>query len=597
MRVPLIILQEKVVSNLVYSIKSCLFSNSNIKLLELSGFPLTEKCLEVLEKSLHGNRSLTTLSLARTSIADRGISILLRGLKNSVSLSHLNFSSCNLTYKSAILLSDLLKTHSVRQQSEDWSHTLRLYSKLESSKIEFVKKKGIKRLNLCCNNFGNRGCEILTETLREEVGLKVLELQYNNVSDSGGRLVEQMLFCNKEILNFDLRNNLVGPILMNKSSSLSPIDLPFEPLDKNDPLKETYINFNLNGKRHFHQTISSINKRVLLYQKTQSATSRNTRTCNENSSALKTGCKKSHQNFDSKTYNCAFSQISPIISEKKKESVDFNEDQLAVIPNVEWIHEDENFNIDINNLHKNNRRSFDNDVEQSKEDHTLIFNGPSENLKPFSSDLRYINKFHESNIEINSSKYRQSAHVGNGDNYSTATLQSYSKKNNESHLDNRDERKKIFVDQKKFNKYNLQKENLDDVLSDEDKIWRNIVIEKNLDTMENDLHSYKSSAWEDGDPYSKEILKSKYIQNNPEATEISRNHSLRLSELEISGKDEIREKEKLKGDTIEKRTKKKSKKVAKLSTNGEVDTLLDLFEISLGTFNLLLDKLEGQKIK
>lgn len=72
-RIPAILLHARISNSLMSSIKSCLCVNQNIRVLDLSGFPLKMKALQLLEKALFGNKSLKFISLARTCIGDAGL--------------------------------------------------------------------------------------------------------------------------------------------------------------------------------------------------------------------------------------------------------------------------------------------------------------------------------------------------------------------------------------------------------------------------------------------------------------------------------------------------------------------------------------------
>lgn len=91
------------------SITSSLMVNRNITMLELNGFPLTEKALYFLNKGLEHNQSITHLALARTAIGDDGVAELAHGIRVHPTLSCINLSACKLTARSAAILSDILK--------------------------------------------------------------------------------------------------------------------------------------------------------------------------------------------------------------------------------------------------------------------------------------------------------------------------------------------------------------------------------------------------------------------------------------------------------------------------------------------------------
>ncbi|KAJ3140818.1 hypothetical protein HK100_008989 [Physocladia obscura] len=83
----------------------------------------------------------------------------------------------------------------------------------------------IRRLNLCCNNLGDKGLEILMEGLSEEIGILAIDAQYNDISDAGGRIVEQIVRLNGELVIVDLRNNNLDAILLRIITSLLQVNM------------------------------------------------------------------------------------------------------------------------------------------------------------------------------------------------------------------------------------------------------------------------------------------------------------------------------------------------------------------------------------
>jgi Ran GTPase-activating protein (RanGAP) involved in mRNA processing and transport len=192
------------------SITSCLMVNRNITMLELNGFPLTEKALYFLNKGLEHNQSITHLALARTAIGDDGVAELAHGIRVHPALSIINLSACKLTAKSASILADILKvkffnkppaerqrvltvqpniskSQAIQRQSEQWATTLRIHKKKDLERLKLsssttpvatatsvgvIYKNTLKRINLSCNLLGNDGCEVFVDALKEEIGLR-----------------------------------------------------------------------------------------------------------------------------------------------------------------------------------------------------------------------------------------------------------------------------------------------------------------------------------------------------------------------------------------------------------------------------------------
>ncbi|KAJ3331098.1 Centrosomal protein of 78 kDa [Blyttiomyces sp. JEL0837] len=268
-KAPALLRLSRVSIYLISAIRNCLQRSNAITCLELAGFNLSPKALDLLGKGLAGNTSIKELSLARSHIGDDGLYAITSGIKAAKSLTYVNLSACRLTSRGAFILSELLKSQAVQRQAARWVHTLRahpadplregyvtidkpipisphpsrLNSRVQShqsithinslsnvyinhnsdlmasavptsSAVTSTTPTPIRRLNLCCNDFGDEGIETLFDGLNEEMGLMALDLQFCDVSDAGARIIQQVLGLNRELVVVDLRNNVVDPILM-----------------------------------------------------------------------------------------------------------------------------------------------------------------------------------------------------------------------------------------------------------------------------------------------------------------------------------------------------------------------------------------------
>ena len=68
----------------------------------------------------------------------------------------------------------------------------------------------LQRLTLNTNSIGDEGVDILMDLLSEQVGLIALDLQNNNISINGAKMVLSMLELNEEIQIVDIRLNSFG---------------------------------------------------------------------------------------------------------------------------------------------------------------------------------------------------------------------------------------------------------------------------------------------------------------------------------------------------------------------------------------------------
>ncbi|KAI8611742.1 hypothetical protein BC830DRAFT_634822 [Chytriomyces sp. MP71] len=265
----------RVAMKLVGAIKDTLIRSSRITALELAGVHFTQSALNVLQRGLAGNETLIELSLARSNIGDGGLFILIPGIKAAKSLCNINLAACQLTSQGAGFLSDLIKSQAVQRQAAKWVSTLRAHP-LDPMREGYVTQDiyaaavagptleiplgtptPIRRLNLCCNLLGDMGLDILLDGLVEEIGMLAVDVQYNDITDAGGRIVEQLVRINGELVIVDLRNNRIDPILLRIITSLLQVNMtrrvrassvPFKTknrsivtwLSESHPLESTY---------------------------------------------------------------------------------------------------------------------------------------------------------------------------------------------------------------------------------------------------------------------------------------------------------------------------------------------------------------------
>ncbi|KAJ3392161.1 Centrosomal protein of 78 kDa [Entophlyctis sp. JEL0112] len=223
------------------SIKDCLIRSSRITVLEIAGIYLNSKSLDILQRGLACNETLRELSLARSNIGDGGLFVLIPGIKAAKALCSINLAACQLSPKGAEFLNNLIKA--VQRQAAHWAATLRahpldpLREGYPTFDIHQAMMNGptldipvgtpspIRRLNLCCNSLGDSGISAIMDGLTEEIGLLAVDLQFNDITDAGGRIVEQTVRANGELVIVDLRNNRLDPILLRIIKTLLQVNM------------------------------------------------------------------------------------------------------------------------------------------------------------------------------------------------------------------------------------------------------------------------------------------------------------------------------------------------------------------------------------
>ncbi|XP_076848301.1 NACHT, LRR and PYD domains-containing protein 3-like [Brachyhypopomus gauderio] len=180
-------LQDSGVEQLCAGLKS---SNCKLEILRLSGCGLTEESCKSLTSVLQTETSLKQLEINNNDLQDSGVEQLCAGLKSSnCKLEILRLSGCGLTEESCKSLTSVLQTETSLKQLEINNNDLQdsgveqLCAGLKSSNC----KLEILRLSLC--GLTEESCKSLISVLETETSLKQLEINNNDLQDSG---VEQL---------------------------------------------------------------------------------------------------------------------------------------------------------------------------------------------------------------------------------------------------------------------------------------------------------------------------------------------------------------------------------------------------------------------
>ncbi|XP_076839600.1 uncharacterized protein LOC143484640 [Brachyhypopomus gauderio] len=228
-------LQDSGVEQLSAGLKS---SHCKLETLRLSGCNLTVLSCKYLSSALQTeNSSLKELDFSYSNLQDSGVEQLSVGLKSShCKLETLRLTDCNLSEKSCEYLTSALQTESSSLKHLDLNNN----NNLQDSGVEQLSD-GLKNshckletLRLAGCDLTVKTCEYLTSNLQTENSLKHLDLNNNNLQDSG---VEQLSaglkssHCKLETLGLALCNlggktceNMASVLQMEKSL-LKELDL------------------------------------------------------------------------------------------------------------------------------------------------------------------------------------------------------------------------------------------------------------------------------------------------------------------------------------------------------------------------------------
>ncbi|XP_059375810.1 NACHT, LRR and PYD domains-containing protein 3-like isoform X2 [Carassius carassius] len=170
----------------------------------LAGCNLTGQCCGSLSSCLQSSNSLRELDLSNNNLQDSGVKLLTDGLKSShCQLSILGLAGCNLTGQCCeSLCSSLQSSNSLREL--DLS-----YNNLQDSGVKLLTdglnsshcQLNILRVTDC--NLSDQCCENLSSSLQTNSSLKEMDLSNNDLQDSGVKLLSDGLkisHCQLKIL-------------------------------------------------------------------------------------------------------------------------------------------------------------------------------------------------------------------------------------------------------------------------------------------------------------------------------------------------------------------------------------------------------------
>ncbi|XP_073323299.1 centrosomal protein of 78 kDa [Pagrus major] len=192
------------------ALRECLTVSPNLKTLQLSGLPLRERDLITLTKGLAKSVCLENLSLAHCPIADEGLEVICQSVKYSKSIRTVDFTGCNLTWRGAEHMANIIKHQGMQRHGTAWAESLRY------RQPQFEGMGGLRRVTLNCNTLiGDRGAAALANELAEDLWVKAVDLQRCGLSSEGARRLLEALKTNSTLCVLDIRSNpLVDKVLI-----------------------------------------------------------------------------------------------------------------------------------------------------------------------------------------------------------------------------------------------------------------------------------------------------------------------------------------------------------------------------------------------
>lgn len=198
---PPVILTHVLFTQFVNTISNFMINNEHLTTLLLEGLPLKENFITYIANGLSANRSIKNLSFARSALGDEGCSIICSNIKCLTNINCLNLSQCLLGVKGAEAIGDLIKFQKIVRFTQGWENTLR-YRTIDPDILP-----GLKRITINGNQIKDEGLYFIMEILKEDVWIKVIDVQNCGLSDEGAKMILDCLDYNSTLLMVDIQGN------------------------------------------------------------------------------------------------------------------------------------------------------------------------------------------------------------------------------------------------------------------------------------------------------------------------------------------------------------------------------------------------------
>ncbi|XP_055905745.1 protein Cep78 homolog isoform X2 [Eupeodes corollae] len=177
--------------------------NKNLTILCLEALPMNENYAVSIAKALSSNTQLKKISFQRSPVGDKGCEAICSSIKCLPSIETLDLSECNLTVLAAGHIGDMIKFQKICRYSEGWQKSLR-YQDVDPNTIS-----GLRVILLARNpNITDDGVRIISEVLKEDVWIKIIDMENCGITDIGANLISDCLAINESIIDFNIKNNI-----------------------------------------------------------------------------------------------------------------------------------------------------------------------------------------------------------------------------------------------------------------------------------------------------------------------------------------------------------------------------------------------------
>ncbi|KAG0355159.1 hypothetical protein BC939DRAFT_69489 [Gamsiella multidivaricata] len=182
---------------------------ANIKSLKMEGNMISQQASKVMFEAWKFNKTISTLSLARSGVNDKAIKYLARVIVKNETLKTLDLSGNHITAHGTELLAEALVLNRGVTRLCIQSNNIKKAGAPHLVKI-LAKNRVIRHMNIGSNGLGADGITYIAEAVRFNRTLTSLSLDMNEMGSKGAAAIATALISNRHLTHLYLPHNNIG---------------------------------------------------------------------------------------------------------------------------------------------------------------------------------------------------------------------------------------------------------------------------------------------------------------------------------------------------------------------------------------------------
>ncbi|GJJ69187.1 hypothetical protein EMPS_01533 [Entomortierella parvispora] len=182
---------------------------ANIKSLRMEGNTISQQASKLMFEAWKFNKTISTLSLARSGVNDKTVKYLARVIAKNETLKVLDLSSNHITAQGVEYLAEAIVLNRAVTRLCLQSNNIKKAGAPHLAKI-LSKNRVIRHLNIGSNSLGADGIAHVAEAVRFNRTLNSLSLDMNEMGYKGAAAIAAALISNRHLTHLYLPHNNIG---------------------------------------------------------------------------------------------------------------------------------------------------------------------------------------------------------------------------------------------------------------------------------------------------------------------------------------------------------------------------------------------------